>query len=631
MFKKRKSSMVFSAGVISVCLSALFLTCSIDTSKLTPGETNGFTSADMDAGQNNSYGIYPHIIDFKIEPTGSGIQPPWIFYVYFDKAMDTSSMPDVNLEEVTGNNQTAGTNYATEVRWLDGKDNILTFKTTTTFKTTGVSDYLLSILSANTKSALGIQMDGNQNPWWGFLDDYIDAPSDFVNLLFWIDLMYPSTVLPNGGFPYTYNYDLWLTGVDSADDGSYLNPTLTDANESGFISFDFGEAMNKADISNSSVEIKDANGNSVNGKWWVDTNGDGTPDTLIESAISTTSGNANSYYYDFFFKPDAIQSGGSLVLGRYTAIVHCNSIHKIAATDTVVGIYQKPYLCNDFDNDGNDNDAIFEFYVSQDGNTPAFANRVWGVYTSGTPGPFGSNEIKTNQAFVVFNTPRTADNLMDESTLVPENLSLVVGGAPEAVTTYTETRYMRCAPVTVWIINAPTDINLNGKGLTISYKVKDLDGNTLDGNQDFLYELNKNDNFVDGSLPYAPNGTTPSPNYITTNSTKVYTQAYNPKGYTIASNQAFVVFDTPAVSDDRMTLSTLATDNIGISGGNTTGSANTEDITNFAVPTTVWQVTFNVNVATRTLTILWNGPGGGDLLDICQNGMRENYTQTNLP
>ncbi len=559
-----RKKIILSTTLIFVGLLLFSLKCSLDKSKLTPKETNGFTSSDMDTGQNNSFYIYPHVIDIEIEPTGQWDQPPWVFYIRFDLPMDTSLTPDVKLEEITNNNQTSGVNAidTASVRWTEGKNNELTFRTGTNFKVictapaTPCDNYLLTITSANTKSALGIQMDGNGSMGGGFLDDYIDAASDFQLTL--MDMFsYPSFNMP-WLFNWTYAYDLWLTGVGLNEDGDYLDPTLSDANNNGYLEFNFGDAMDKDEISNSSIEIRDPSGNAISGDWYVDINGDGAPDTLVESADPTSSGSCNSYYYSFFFRPQAIKTGGTLSLGRYTAIVHCNSIHKKEMpNDTTCGVFQKPYLCNDSEYDGNDNDAIFEFYVTYDGDAPNLANRVWGIYTTNDPGPFGTNEIKNNQAFVLFQTPDPKDNLMDNTTLIPQNLSLLKGGSPVTVQTSTEERYFRCAKSTVWVLNGPPDENLNGADLTISYAVKDKAGNTLDGNGDLLYELNPNDNFRDFSLPYdVVSNNQPPANYVQTDATRVYTQGY-PGPFTITQNQVFIVFDTPAESDDRMDVGSL--------------------------------------------------------------------------
>lgn len=632
--------------------------CTPDKSKLTPKETDGFTSADMDKGQNNLFGVYPHVIDIEIEATGSPTQPPWVFYIRFDKAMDTSLIPDVKLEEITNHNQTSGVNAidTSTIRWTEGKNNELTFKTGANFKVICnpgppvqyCDNYLLTITSANTKSVLGIGMDGNWTAGGAFLDDFIDAPSDYQITLMdiwwsngWL-VWYPSFNLPST-FNWSYAYDLWLAGVNSPDDGDYLDPGLTDASLNGYITIQFSDAMNKDEVANS-IEIRYYDNTQVNGELWVDTDGNNAPDRSVAQAPATVQGQPNTYYYNFYFRPST-----SLKLGRYTVIVHCNNIHKVQLTDTANGVFQFPYLCNDFDYDGNDNDVLFEFYVTSDGNPPPPSNRVWGIYTINDPGPFLQNEIKPNQAFVLFQTPDPKDNLMDESTLIKENLSLLIGGNPVSVSTSIEERYFRCARSTVWVLNGPSDVNLIGADLTISYKVKDKAGNTLDGNGDFLYELNPNDNFNDPSLPYdVISNNNPPANYVQTDSTRVYDQTYNPKGFTINQNQVFIVFDTPAESDDRMNPGSLSADDLQLSGAGT-GSctctcpggscvgdvtlATVDDTTNFSVPTTVWQVTFNnpggCNVKDCTLTIRGGTVtvAGGRPTDICGNWLYPDYTQ----
>jgi hypothetical protein len=654
---------------ILATLALLNVYCSLDKSKLTPKETNGFTSQDMDTGQNNDYGIYPHIIDIEISPTGDWTQPPWVFYIRFDIPMDTTLTPDVKLEEITGNNQTSGTNAidTASVRWSAGKDNELTFKTGSNFKiicnqgppVQYCDNYLLTINSSNTRSALGIQMDGNWNDWNDMLDDYISAPSDYVISLMdimwynnWVWYAYPSFYMP-WIFNWTYLYDLWLADVWSSEDGDYLNPNLSiknggtrPANLQGYIGVNFNYAMNKSDINNTSIEIRDSSGKAISGDWYVDTNGDNAPDTLVGSAPNTTAGNCNSYYSDFWFKP----TNTSLALGRYTGIVHCNSLHKVEAlNDTTCNVYQKPYLCTDFDYDGNDNDRLFEFYVTSDGDVPNITNRVWGVYTTNDTGPFGVNEIKTNQAFVLFQTPDPRDNLMDETTLIPENISLLKGGDPVTITTSVEERYFRCAKSTVWILNAPQNINLNNAYLTIKYAVKDKAGNTLDGNGDLLYELNPDDNFIDTSLPYdVISNNNPPANYVQTDTSRIFDTTNNPKGFTINQNQVFIVFDTPAESDDRMNWGSLSDDDLQLSGAGTGSCTCTcpggscagdvtlnpvDDTTNFSGLTTVWQITFNnpaaCNVKDCTLTIRGGSvtAAGTRPTDICGNWLYPNYTQ----
>jgi len=634
------------------------LKCDLDKSKLAPKDTNGFTAEDMDKGQNNLWWIYPRIIDMEIEPTGSGTQPPWLFYVRFDRAMDTSTIPTIKLEEITNNNQTSGVNAidTASLKWSEGKNNELQFKTGSSFKVictppaTYCDNYLLTISGA--KSVLGIEMDGNGSMGGGFLDDYIDAPSAFELTLmdiWWNNVVwfwYPSFTLP-ATFNWNYAYDLWLAGVGSNDAGDYLDPSLTDANENGYIHISFSDYMNKSDISNSTIEIRGPDGSTINGNWWVDTDGNGSPDKEISQAPATSLGNTNTYYDMFWFRPQQLPLG----LGRYTGIVHCNSIHKFELTDATNSVFQKPYLCNDFDYDGNNNDWEFEFYVTSDGNAPNLANRVWGVYTTNDTGPFGANEIKTNQAFVLFQTPDPKNNLMDTSTLIPQNLSILMGGVPVSVTTSVEERYFRCAKSTVWIINAPTNVNLNNSDLTISYKVKDKAGNTLDGNGDFLYQLDPSDNFHDPSLPYdGISNNNPPANYVQVAS--VYTQNNPHAGYTLNPNQILIVFDTPSEGDDLMNIGSLSADDLQLSGAGTGSCTCTcpggscvgdvtlnpvDDTTNFSVPTTTWQVTFNnpggCVIKDCTLTVrggTLTGQGGRPA-DICGNWLYPDYVLNSVP
>ncbi len=666
----RKKLIFILTPIVFAGLMAFSLRCSIDKGKLTPKETDGFTSQDMDKGQNNLFGIYPHVIDIEVEATGAGTQPPWVFYIRFDLPMDTSLTPDVRLEEITNHNQTSGINAIdpASVRWTEGKNNELTFRTGSNFKVictppnTLCDNYLLTITSANTRSTLGIQMDGNWNNG-SVGDDFINAPSDFVNRLRGANSidslpLYPSAVIP-APLPATYVYDLALATVRSNDENDYLDMALSDADESGYINISFNAVMEKSDITPSNIVVVGPDGKTINGNFWVDTDNNGTPDKPVDdpSTPQTTPGQTNTYYKEFWFRPQQLP----MALGRYTLIVHCSNIHKVDLTDVANGEFQrKVNTCNDVDpaNDDddeidNDNDEIFEFYVTSDGNQPNLANRVWGVYTTNDPGPFGANEIKLNQAFVLFQTPDPKDNLMDNTTLIPQNLSLLKGGSPVTVQTSIEERYFRCAKSTVWVLNGPPDENLNGANLTISYAVKDKAGNTLDSNGDLLYELNANDNFNDPSLPYdVISNNTPPANYVQTDPTRVYNQTYNPKGFAINQNQVFIVFDTPAESDDRMNLGSLSADDLQLSGAGTGSCTCTcldgdcagevtlntaEDTTNYSVPTTVWQITFNnppgCNVKNCNLRIFGGSvtAAGTRPTDICGNWLYPDYTQNNLP
>jgi len=502
-------------------------------------------------------------------------------------------------------------------------------------------NYLLTIGSKNAKSILGVELDGN----YGMTnDDYIASPSDFIELL--------SNLNPPSPFPGTFHYDITPASVDSADADDYLKPELSDASVNERINIHFDSYMRKSDINNTNIEIIGPDGKKLDGSWWVeDLNNPGNYISL-ESAPETTTGRIETYYSDFYFRPKDIP----LPLGRYVIIVHCNSIHKFPLTDPVNGVFQREITCNDFEYDGVDNDVIMEFYVTPDGEKPPVTNVVWAVYTSSSS-PIA---IQPNQAVVFFQTPDPMDNIMDASTLIPKNISLIQNGAPLSITTSVQTIIYQCAPSTALIITAGKDKDLNNRSsLTISYSVKDEEGNTLDGNYDGIYELSINDNFGPRGIPffspyYHPFRAPLPPNYVQVQG--VWTANSQLTGYTLGSDEILIAFKTPAMNDDRMDTSSLTADDIILEGagdpdrpnctcqcagpdcGGDLISSTLEDSSNFNnVPTTLWRIKFtnpsgcvvkDCKLTVRGGTI--NNPANRPK-DVCGNWLYPDYVVERLP
>ena len=514
-------------------------------------------------------------------------------------------------------------------------------------------NYLLTIGSKNTKSILGVELDGNYRMT---NDDYIPSPSDFIELL--------SNLNPPSPFPETFYYDITPASVDSADAYDYLKPELSDARVNERINIHFrvedpnnpgnyiDSYMRKSDINNTNIEIIGPDGKKLDGSWWVeDLNNPGNYISL-ESAPETTTGRIETYYSDFYFRPKDIP----LPLGRYVIIVHCNSIHKFPITDPVNGVFQREITCNDFEYDGVDNDVIMEFYVTPDGEKPPVTNIVWAVYTSSSA-PIA---IQKNQAVVFFQTPDPMDNIMDASTLIPKNISLIQNGIPLSITTSVQTIIYQCAPSTALIITAGKDKNLNNRSsLTISYSVKDEEGNTLDGNYDGIYELSINDNFGPRGIPffspyYHPFRAPLPPNYVQVQG--VWTANSQLTGYTLGSDEILIAFKTPAMNDDRMDTSSLTADDIILEGagdpdrpnctcqcagpdcGGDLISSTLEDSSHFNnVPTTLWRIKFtnpsgcvvkDCKLTVRGGTI--NNPANRPK-DVCGNWLYPDYVVERLP
>ena len=503
-------------------------------------------------------------------------------------------------------------------------------------------NYLLTIGSKNTRSILGVELDGNYRMT---NDDYIAAPSDFIELL-------SNLTPPPSPFPGTFHYDITPASVDSADAYDYLKPELSDASVNERINIHFDSYMRKSDINNTNIEIIGPDGKKLDGSWWVeDLNNPGNYISL-ENAPETTTGRIETYYSDFYFRPKDIP----LPLGRYVIIVHCNSIHKFPITDPVNGVFQREITCNDFEYDGVDNDVIMEFYVTPDGEKPPVTNVVWAVYTSSSS-PIA---IQKNQAVVFFQTPDPMDNIMDASTLIPKNISLIQNGTPLSITTSVQTIIYQCAPSTALIITAGKDKDLNNRSsLTISYSVKDEEGNTLDGNYDGIYELSINDNFGPRGIPffspyYHPFRAPLPPNYVQVQG--VWTANSQLTGYTLGSDEILIAFKTPAMNDDRMdtSSSSLSADDIILEGaggpdrpnctcqcpgpdcGGDLISSTLEDSSHFNnVPTTLWRIKFtnpcvvkDCKLTVRGGTI--NNPANRPK-DVCGNWLYPDYVVERLP
>jgi uncharacterized delta-60 repeat protein len=513
-------------------------------------------------------------------------------------------------------------------------------------------NYLLTIGSKNTRSILGVELDGNYRMT---NDDYIASPSDFIELL-------SNLTPPPSPFPGTFHYDITPASVDSADADDYLKPELSDARVNERINIHFDSYMRKSDINNTNIEIIGPDGKKLDGSWWVeDLNNPGNY-TSLESAPETTTGRIETYYSDFYFRPKDIP----LPLGRYVIIVHCNSIHKFPITDPVNGVFQREITCNDFEYDGVDNDVIMEFYVTPDGEKPPVTNVVWAVYTwSSAP-----IAIQKNQAVVFFQTPDPMDNIMDASTLIPKNISLIQNGTPLSITTSVQTIIYQCAPSTALIITAGKDITLPTTpspltSLTISYSVKDEEGNTLDGNYNGIYELSINDNFDPNNFnpptgipffsPYYDPLLAPlPPNYVQVQG--VWTANSQLTGYTLGSDEILIAFKTPAMNDDRMNTSSLTADDIILEGAGDPDRPNCtcrcpgpdcggdliystlEDSSHFNnVPTTLWRIKFtnpsgcvvkDCKLTVRGGTI--NNPANRPK-DVCGNWLYPDYVVERLP
>ena len=509
-------------------------------------------------------------------------------------------------------------------------------------------NYLLTIGSKKAKSALGIEMDGNRSK---NDDDYMASPSDYIELL--------SNLNPPSPFPAGFHYDIIPASVGSSDAGEFLKPELSDASVNERINIHFDSVMRKSDINNSNIEIIGPDGKKIDGSWWVEDPNNPGEYISIESAPETSTGNIRTYYSDFYFRPKDIP----LPLGRYVIIVHCNSIRKFPITDPVNGFFQREITCNDFENDGIDNDVIMEFYVTPDGEpppSPPSTNIVWAVYTSSSLPPEFPGAIQPNEAVVLFQTPDPMDNIMDASTLIPRNISLVQDGSPLSITTSVQTIIYQCAPLTALIISAGKDKDLtSGASLAISYSVKDEEGNTLDGNGDGIYELSIYDNFS-SPIPYPPPPSPPPPpppTYVQVQG--VWTANSQLSGYTLGSDEILIAFKTPAMNDDRMDISSLSADDIILEGAGDPDRPNCtcqctgpesrcqvgdltfttlEDSSNFNnIPTTLWKIKFtnpaNCVVKDCKLTIQGGGPmgGGGRPRDICGNWLYPDHVVDRLP
>jgi len=113
-------------------------------------------------------------------------------------------------------------------------------------------------------------------------------------------------------------------------------------------------------------------------------------------------------------------------------------------------------------------------------------------------------EIKRREDFVseikiTFLTPDPTSDKMDLETLIPKNFSLIKAGyeiVPFEFEVHREVLSMQEEDVVVLKIPEGELRDNEPFALTISYRVSDERGNTLDGNEDGYVEENENDNYV---------------------------------------------------------------------------------------------------------------------------------------
>jgi hypothetical protein len=158
---------------------------------------------------------------------------------------------------------------------------------------------------------------------------------------------------------------------------------------------------------------------------------------------------------------------------------------RINRFETLKDAYGLPFSDND-----PDEDEVYEVCFTTYGTSNTL--RVKGI------------EIKKRDGFVseiriTFLTPDPRSDLMDAETIVTENFSIIKAGyeiVPFELEVHREPVSMQEEDVV--ILKIPEGYLIEGEpfALTISYKVSDERGNTLDGNEDGYVEENGNDNYI---------------------------------------------------------------------------------------------------------------------------------------